>query len=681
MMKRAVLSSLFVIILALALFLPSLSKESGDFFTSPHLTFGPRHGLDIGFQVASGQDGAVYEIRTLASLEDAWKSRGRYNGVLAGLVRNGSDLWVATSDGSLVRMSDVSTPVTLPDNNLALLDIAWYGDGIVGLDNSSGVLRLLKPGADQSWEEVEVIRTNVGTVQKARLIPIGETLHLVWQSADADLTSGALTHVVRENGLWDREEAIPIGGSIIFTVFQDGSALRLVAKSEDLLGRLRPPAMTFLVNRGSGWLKDHAVPESIEKRLLDAFDFAAVGSWNRQAWLFTSYQGASVMMQNSDQHFGETSFGESLRSEFGWSGGFTVVFTVLMALLLVRSCRRSRLISKLFPGRPADLMSRAIALFIDNLITSVGVGVYHFASGDLNIYEELFTVGMMNQAFWINLGALVVFTAAMETAFGSTPGKWLMGLRVRSVNGGPPTAFQAIGRDLLRLIDMFPLVFPGLIGVIAAVANKRRQRIGDWLAGTIVRRHAPLASRKIVLASASPRRRELLEAAGLEFEVRPAYIDESAIRGETPRDAALLIAKAKAGAVLGQIPNANEIIIAADTIVVVDEEILGKPRDEDDAKRMLTLLSGRSHKVITGVVVWDALTHQIIADAEETEVEFRTLVQGEIDRYVASGDAMDKAGAYGIQSGYLVRQVRGSLSNVAGLPMELLNELLRLLDS
>ena len=170
----------------------------------------------------------------------------------------------------------------------------------------------------------------------------------------------------------------------------------------------------------------------------------------------------------------------------------------------------------------------------------------------------------------------------------------------------------------------------------------------------------------LILASGSPRRAELLAQAGMVFEVRAADIPEEALPGEVAEAFALRMAEDKARAVA----HPGEEVIAADTIVVVDGKILGKPQDEDEAARMLESLSGRIHRVMTGVAVQHA-DGEMHSWVTQTEVEFKSLSAEEISRYVASGDPMDKAGSYGIQSGaaYMVRAIRGSYTNVVGLPM------------
>ena len=177
---------------------------------------------------------------------------------------------------------------------------------------------------------------------------------------------------------------------------------------------------------------------------------------------------------------------------------------------------------------------------------------------------------------------------------------------------------------------------------------------------------------RLVLASASPRRAELLRALGLEFEVRPVELDEIPLAGESPPDHANRLAVAKATTYSHG--DDSSLVIGCDTVVVVGSEILGKPRAADDARRMLELLSGRRHEVISAVAICGRET---VSGYSKTYVTFAPLSEKEIDWYVASGEPMDKAGAYGIQ-GYaalFVSEISGSYSSVVGLPLELLPEL------
>jgi septum formation protein len=179
---------------------------------------------------------------------------------------------------------------------------------------------------------------------------------------------------------------------------------------------------------------------------------------------------------------------------------------------------------------------------------------------------------------------------------------------------------------------------------------------------------------RVLLASASPRRRELLNLVGIDHEVQPANIDETYLPHETPRAHAERLAREKALAI--DAPDA--VTIGSDTIVVVDGEVLGKPRDRAHAAEMLRRLSGRSHIVMTGVAAtWRG---RVASALEEVGVTFRDLNDDEIERYIDTGEPMDKAGAYGIQGfgATIVDRVDGDYFAVMGLP---LNHLARLLGA
>ncbi len=190
-----------------------------------------------------------------------------------------------------------------------------------------------------------------------------------------------------------------------------------------------------------------------------------------------------------------------------------------------------------------------------------------------------------------------------------------------------------------------------------------------------------MSKRKIVLASASPRRSELLESAGISFSVVPADIPEEPLPGEPPPDHVLRLATEKALVVARTVP--GDIFIGADTVVVCEGEIMGKPVDAADARRMLSALSGRSHEVITGFAVHDRSADVTHAEVVSTHVIFKPLTPAEIDAYIATGCPFDKAGAYAIQGGaaYMVRGIEGSYTNVVGLPLCEVVEVLRRLGA
>lgn len=169
----------------------------------------------------------------------------------------------------------------------------------------------------------------------------------------------------------------------------------------------------------------------------------------------------------------------------------------------------------------------------------------------------------------------------------------------------------------------------------------------------------------------------LLRQIGIEPAVIPSHVPEDIREGESPEDAALRLAVAKAREVAGQFREG--FIIGADTIVVIDGKQLGKPKDEAEAKEMLRQLSGRSHMVVTGLAVIDAKTSEVKTTVVRTIVRFKRLTEEEIDAYIATGDPMDKAGAYGIQgrAAVFIEGIEGCYSNVVGLPLSELVEMLK----
>ncbi len=206
----------------------------------------------------------------------------------------------------------------------------------------------------------------------------------------------------------------------------------------------------------------------------------------------------------------------------------------------------------------------------------------------------------------------------------------------------------------------------------------------------------------LILASASPRRRELLTQAGFTFEVHPAHIPEDPLPNEDPIAYVIRLAREKAEAVFNQLTNAGapgpvplgtwesrntpaslprasappQVVLGADTTVTLDNHILGKPENEADAARMLRLLSGRTHRVITGIAVVTVARTEVAA--EVTAVRFLTLSDQEIEAYIATGEPMDKAGAYAIQgrAARYIPRIEGDYFNVVGLPLALVSTLL-----
>lgn len=178
----------------------------------------------------------------------------------------------------------------------------------------------------------------------------------------------------------------------------------------------------------------------------------------------------------------------------------------------------------------------------------------------------------------------------------------------------------------------------------------------------------------LILASGSPRRKEILENAGYKFEIITADADETLPEKISPEEAVKFLAELKGDAVK---KDNGGVVISADTVVAFGEKILGKPKSEEDAKRMLKMLSGNIHSVYTGVCVQDE--EKKITFAEKTDVKFYELSEKEIDDYVLTGEPMDKAGAYGIQGkgAVLVEKIDGDYLNVVGLPLARLSRILK----
>ncbi|HEX6729392.1 MAG TPA: Maf family protein [Pyrinomonadaceae bacterium] len=180
---------------------------------------------------------------------------------------------------------------------------------------------------------------------------------------------------------------------------------------------------------------------------------------------------------------------------------------------------------------------------------------------------------------------------------------------------------------------------------------------------------------RLILASRSPRRAEILSAVGWSYEIIVAGVDESLRSGETPLDYVQRLAVAKAEAVSAKVERG--LILGADTTVVVDGQILGQPTDRNDAGRMLRLLNGRWHEVVTGVAIVRAGSAQRQVGHEITRVRFAELTNDEIDWYVSTHEPMDKAGAYGVQgkAALFIEEIQGDYFNVVGLPIRLVYEL------
>lgn len=633
-----------------------------------------------GVQLSPGTNGD-FELFSGQLEQQAIHPLGRYNGRLVGVaVNHDGDVLALTRDGSLSTYGDNPESIALPDSRWNMQGLAIWNSAPAAIAYDNGELFLVHPDKEQNWIQEERSVAQTEHPFRVELVALPDSLHLFWTTSSDSLSGGDIRHAVMDgSGTWVEQQPLILGSVAGFCAYADGETVHLAALAADPLGASPRHVIAKVLQNGE-WQTEE-LPSQIRETLKSSpFSFDASVSGERTLLLSSGIDGTELLRVTPGNEMAVRSALTPAPQgvELGLAPRFTGLITIgLMIGLLLLYCRRSRTLSRLHPERAPDLLSRGAALGIDWLIASFAMGVYHWASGDMRILPDLLRLGKIESIFWSNLAGLAFFMFISETLFGATPGKYLAGLRVTSVFGGRPGVLQIVLRNFLRIVDMYPIsgAFPGLIGAAVALFNRGRQRIGDIMAGTVVRRHLPLDKRGFLLASASPRRLDLLGELGVRIRVEAPDIDEEAIRGKTPDETVRMLAEAKARS-MREKARPPEVVVAADTIVVLEGEVLGKPADEADAMSMLRRLSGKSHSVFTGVAVWDPASGRALTDVEETEVEFRILSEREIASYVATGDPLDKAGAYGIQTGYLVKQVRGSLSNVAGLPMEKLQGML-----
>ncbi len=654
---------------------------SGDGVRTPRVDMNAAGTVTMAFQSASDDGGGYFELFESSADDPEHLVRfGRFHGRLAGVATTSDNQHLAlTRDGSLAIYQDDMRPLAFPNSLLDMYALCWWDGRPVAAGHDNGKVVLFTPGEEHSWNKLPGSMDQAGRILRIELLPMKDGLHVFWSGRTGSFSEGTIRHVlVNAEGTWSELPPLALGDVAVFTVYaRKGVHPAVTALVPDSLEPHKRSLLSYSFIDGE-WRSTPLRPDLFEVvSKQNSFAASGVGS-GYYVWLLTGPGGAELYT-SSYKRLVLASNSEAMGRQ--WSSYAGLALFAGLAVLVALYCRRSRMLSALYPARPPDLLSRGAALAADWLLVSLAMGTYHLANGDFRIIPEMLVSGQMKEMFWVNLAALVVFTTLSEGLFGRSPGKQLAALRVRNLQGGPPTFVQAAIRNCFRAVDMFPVAgIPGLAGLLAACLNPMRQRIGDMLAATMVRRHLPLARRRFLLASKSPRRLELLQALGVEVRVLPSEIDETPTPGVNPSETVRGLAQEKARVAAEKVRD-GEIVVGADTVVVLDGAILGKPRDVDDAKKMLTRLSGRSHTVFTGVAVWDSATGQGLTDVEETEVEFRNLSDGEISAYIATGDPMDKAGGYGVQTGNLVKQVRGSLSNVAGLPMEKFQNLLELLDS
>lgn len=249
----------------------------------------------------------------------------------------------------------------------------------------------------------------------------------------------------------------------------------------------------------------------------------------------------------------------------------------------------------------------------------------------------------------------------------------------KSINLDPsrmmcPTQHNRTQRRPLFAIRCFQSRIANKLGAAGSVAEK----LGKRQAGGLIKGvFEQLLKEKLILASGSPRRAEILEAVGWPFEMVAANIDESRFESEAAVPYVKRLAQAKAEAVAKKLPSG--LVLGADTVVLVEGKILGQPQNPEDARRMLKLLSGRWHEVLTAVALLRAGENRSVVEHERTRVRFAEMSAAEIDWYVETGEPRDKAGAYAVQgqAALFIEEVQGDYFNIVGLPVRLVYKLAR----
>lgn len=692
MVKRFLPIVLLFAILAVPAILMS-GRSQPVLYRAPVITRLPDGREWMTLSRKNDQDANFYELFLANDPSSAWRRIGEFYGLPVALLTDGEVLWTVTGDGTFLRQDQESPVIIDGSPNLTVLAAAFFQNEVIILACDKEGLFLGKRDGSM-WSLNSERLSPGGDISQAVMFADESGLHVLWMVEPGDPSRRFVHHAVLVDGKLCEEAGLPSGMARWFAAWNSDGAVEVwtatpSASSTDIIRSYRLAA-------DNRWISEGEPKSAVLASLSGAFGIDVVAN-DGSLWAVVGQSGTYTLSKNGKGIWEQRTIVKNPDGNPVWLHIVLAISLLFMFYSLVSSARQNRKLEGTFAGMPADMASRGMAFIVDCLIASAGMAAFHLAgfsfTGSLGMDVSLESV---SRAFWLDLGGLIAFMAFAEGMWGTTPGKWLFGLRIRRITGGRPGVVNAIIRNALRVVDFFPMFFPGIVAIISASLSPRRQRIGDRMADTMVVRHVPLSRRSIVLASASPRRKELLNGLGLTFTCRAPDINESGCQSETPAGLVRLLAEMKAQTVANELSMSEraflqengtflprEIVIAADTAVVVDGSVWGKPKDADDARRMLRALSGRTHEVYSGVAIIDRATGQLMSAVERTAVDFRQLSDLEIDNYVESGEPMDKAGSYGIQEvgRRFVSQIRGSLSNVAGLPMELLQKMFEQLDS
>jgi len=640
-----------------------------------------------------------------------WSAQGQYSGQPAGVFLFNQDLVSVYPDGRIVLLPDGtdksgSASLCGPDPSLRLICALERKGKIIALDVSvSGKIRILEL-REEKWEECCPPLAVTASPVNAKMLEYQGRLVILWQGE----IGGRLEPELKINELTGENwEVLPPPsesktGDYTAAVREEGdSEVLLLLRERSLSFAEASTELSLDEFDGKGWKKIQPLPLPEKFRLaqplglaLKQFDgelHAVRADSMGVHWFRLSGQDYRLVKEPSDIISNDNAAANSVFPSFFLALAMLLMFMLTRRMAAkVAKARASEM--KIFTGGFASLFERAAAMLIDlALLLPLPVFYYARSLGLDGSEDPRYLMGVSSSpeagfpSLLLWLGGHALYAACAEARWGQTVGKALMKIRVRSASGGPITLRQALIRNLLRIVDFWPVplmgtAFPYLIALFCASFTRRRQRVGDLFAQTVVMKKLPLEERELVLASSSPRRKELLSGLNLQYRVLSPEVDEGLKPGEEPQATAMRLAMLKAETAAGKL-SGYEIIIAADTIVVHEGAIIGKPVDRADACAILNRLSGNSHQVLTGVAIIDRATGQHLCACEDTTVEMRTLSEVDILGYVDSGEADGKAGAYAIQESgdRFVHNVDGSLSNVIGLPMEMLRKMLNEIDT
>ncbi len=623
---------------------------------------------------------------TKSPKSNEWNKRLELRGQLIKMLPFENHLWMVYADGTVTELDTASmeTKRIASAGGLQFEDAVVYGDHLYAISQENGlIIFILEDGQWKAHSQIPVI----GTPQEAKLLVEYSLLKAYWRQSTGGFAESGLWQAVRKNKHWDVLPSQGKGyGQYAVTNWQKKATLTEEANQA-------PAAINLLQQdlQTQVWKETTRIDIPQEFAALQSSGLASLPQNESLLIVRTDPAGAHVFLHEGHSTKLVTTLLQN-NAMGPLSLGIMLVGLLITLFLITMQARRDRRNARTATFNPAILRAggvaspavRAFAFLIDTILIAPLAGSFFWVSNDTWITSLTADDALL--WYGLSMGGLCAYSTIAEGIWGQTAGKALLGIRVRNAAGGRLLPWQSFVRNIMRVIDFAPInlfgvTIPYLVALICLLLTGNRKRLGDIFGKTSVLLYTPFVKRDYLLASGSPRRRELLSALGLKFAQVAPDVDETILPEEKPAEAAMRLACKKATASVDS-ARQGEIIIAADTLIVLNDEFLGKPVGRDDARAMLRNLSGKVHRVFTGVCILDTATGQRIAAADVTEVIMRNLSDSEIESYVESGEADGKAGAYAIQETgeKLINQMHGSRSNVVGLPMEMLQSMLQELN-